>query len=105
MTELGSGGMGHVYYAEHVVIGRRAAIKILKPEISRDKTVTSRFLNEARAANEIRHPNVIEITDIGQEGDLHFIVMNFLEGETLGERIERSKILDEETTSCGSRAR
>ena len=98
VTELGSGGMGHVYYAEHVVIGRRAAIKILKPEVSRDATVTQRFLNEARAANEIRHPNVIEITDIGQEGDLHYIVMNFLEGETLGERIERSKILDEETT-------
>jgi putative nucleotidyltransferase with HDIG domain len=98
VTELGSGGMGYVFYAEHVVIGRRAAIKILKPEVSRDKTVTSRFLNEARAANEIHHPNVIEITDIGQEGDLHYIVMNFLEGETLGERIERAKTLDEETT-------
>jgi putative nucleotidyltransferase with HDIG domain len=100
VTELGSGGMGYVFYAEHVVIGRRAAIKILKPEVSRDKTVTSRFLNEARAVNEIHHPNVIEITDIGQEGDLHYIVMNFLEGETLGERIERDKILEEE---CGLR--
>ena len=98
VTELGSGGMGYVYYAEHVVIGRRAAIKILKPEISRDPVVTARFLNEARAANEIHHPNVIEITDIGKEGDLHYIVMNFLEGETLGERIERCKVLDEETT-------
>jgi putative nucleotidyltransferase with HDIG domain len=96
VTELGSGGMGYVYYAEHVVIGRRAAIKILKPEISRDATITQRFLNEARAANEIRHPNVIEITDIGQEGDLHYIVMNFLEGETFGERIERCKVVEEE---------
>ncbi len=103
VTELGSGGMGHVYYAEHVVIGRRAAIKILKPEISRDKTVTARFLNEARAVNEIHHPNVIEITDIGQEGDLHYIVMNFLEGETLGERIERIKTVDEETVLRVSR--
>jgi putative nucleotidyltransferase with HDIG domain len=97
ITELGSGGMGHVFYAEHLVIGRRAAIKVLKPEVSRDETVVARFLNEARAVNEIRHPNVIEITDIGREDDLHYIVMNFLEGETLGERIERDKIIDEDT--------
>ncbi|HEY0709763.1 MAG TPA: serine/threonine-protein kinase, partial [Polyangia bacterium] len=97
VTELGSGGMGHVFYAEHLVIGRRAAIKVLKPEVSRDETVVARFLNEARAVNEIRHPNVIEITDIGREADLHYIVMNFLEGETLGERIERDKIIDEDT--------
>lgn len=98
VTEIGSGGMGKVYYAEHMVIGRRAAIKVLNPEISRDQVVVSRFLNEARAVNEIRHPNVVEITDIGNEGDLHYIIMSFLEGETLGERIERAKILDEETT-------
>ena len=47
--------------------------------------------------NEIRHPNVVEITDIGRDGDLHFIVMQFLEGETLGERLERAKLLDEAT--------
>jgi putative nucleotidyltransferase with HDIG domain len=58
----------------------------------------SRFLTEAKAANEIRHPNVVEITDIGQQGDLHYIVMSFLEGETLGERLERSPVLDEPTT-------
>ena len=98
VTELGSGGMGRVFYAEHVVIGRRAAIKILHPEVSRDEVVSSRFLNEARAVNEIRHPNVVEITDIGREGDLQYIIMSFLEGETLGERLERSKLLDERTT-------
>ncbi|HEY0711479.1 MAG TPA: HDOD domain-containing protein, partial [Polyangia bacterium] len=73
------------------------------PEVSRDETVVSRFLNEARAVNEIRHPNVIEITDIGREADLHYIVMNFLEGETLGERIEREKIIDEEAVMRISR--
>jgi putative nucleotidyltransferase with HDIG domain len=98
VTEIGSGGMGTVYYAEHTVIGRRAAIKILHPEISRDAKVVSRFLTEARAANEIRHPNVVEITDLGQQGDLHYIVMSFLEGETLGERLERSRTIDEAGT-------
>src|SRR5687768_12998350 len=98
ITEIGSGGMGKVFYAEHVVIGRRAAIKVLNPEVARDATITSRFLNEAKAVNEIHHPNVVQITDIGRDGDLHFIVMEFLEGETLGERLERVRILDEATT-------
>ena len=98
VTEIGSGGMGTVYYAEHTVIGRRAAIKVLHPEIARDAKAVSRFLTEARAANEIRHPNVVEITDIGQQGDLHYIVMSFLEGETLGERLERSPVMDEPST-------
>ena len=98
VTEIGSGGMGTVYYAEHTVIGRRAAIKVLHPEIARDAKAVSRFLTEARAANEIRHPNVVEITDIGQQGDLHYIVMSFLEGETLGERLERQPVMDEPST-------
>jgi len=98
VTALRSGGMGTVYYAEHTLIGHRAAIKILRPEVARDPQVVSRFLTEARAVNDIRHPNVVEITDMGQLGDLHYIVMSFLEGETLGERLERSKILDESAT-------
>jgi putative nucleotidyltransferase with HDIG domain len=97
VTELGSGGMGTVYFAEHVVIGRRAAIKVLNPEVARDEVVVSRFLNEARAVNEIRHPNVVEITDMGRRGDLHYIVMSFLEGETLGERLDRVGVLEEAT--------
>ncbi len=96
VTPLRSGGMGTVYYAEHTLIGRRAAIKILHPEVSRNPHVLSRFLIEARAANDIQHPNVVEITDIGQSDDVHFIVMSFLDGETLGERLERNRILDED---------
>jgi putative nucleotidyltransferase with HDIG domain len=98
VTALRSGGMGTVYYAEHTVIGRRAAVKVLHPGIARDPQLISRFLVEARAANDIRHPNVVEITDLGHTGDLHYIVMSFLEGETLGERLEREKLLDESTT-------
>ncbi|HEX7505380.1 MAG TPA: HDOD domain-containing protein [Polyangia bacterium] len=96
VTPMRSGGMGTVYYAEHTLIGRRAAIKILHAEVSRDPQVLARFLIEARAANDIRHPNVVEITDIGQSDDVHFIVMSFLDGETIGERLERSKILEED---------
>ena len=98
VTAMRSGGMGTVYYGEHTLIGRRAAIKILHPEVARNPQVLARFLTEARAANDIRHPNVVEITDIGQMGDLHYIVMSFLEGETLGERIERCRMIDEDAT-------
>jgi putative nucleotidyltransferase with HDIG domain len=98
VTPLRSGGMGTVYYGEHTLIGRRAAIKILHPEISRDPQIVARFLTEARAANDIRHPNVVEITDMGSVGDVHYIVMSFLEGETLGERLERCQIIEEEAT-------
>ena len=98
VTALRSGGMGTVYYAEHTVIGRRAAVKVLHPDVSRNPQLVARFLTEARAANDIRHPNVVEITDLGQSGDVHYIVMSFLEGETLGERLEREKVLDESTT-------
>jgi putative nucleotidyltransferase with HDIG domain len=90
--------MGTVYYAEHTVIGRRAAVKVLHADVSRNPQLVARFLTEARAANDIRHPNVVEITDLGQSGDVHYIVMSFLEGETLGERLEREKVLDESTT-------
>jgi putative nucleotidyltransferase with HDIG domain len=98
VTALRSGGMGTVYYAEHTVIGRRAAVKVLHADVSRNPQLVARFLTEARAANDIRHPNVVEITDLGQSGDVHYIVMSFLEGETLGERLEREKVLDESTT-------
>ena len=97
VTQMRSGGMGTVYYAEHALIGRRAAVKILHPGVSRNPQALARFLIEARAANDIRHPNVVEITDIGQSGDVHYIVMSFLEGETLGERLERNRILDEDS--------
>jgi serine/threonine protein kinase len=87
---LGQGGMGAVYLAEHPGIGRRVAIKVLNVEFSQDPTLLQRFLNEARAANAIRHPNIIEILDSGTAaGGLPYLVMELLEGETLKARIQR----------------
>jgi putative nucleotidyltransferase with HDIG domain len=93
ITELGSGAMGTVYYAEHLVIGRRAAIKVLRPELALRTDLVERFLVEARAVNEIRHPNIVDISEIGSENNLHFLVMELLEGCTLGERLERQPLL------------
>jgi serine/threonine protein kinase len=87
---LGEGGMGAVYLAEHPAIGRRVAVKVLHKNYVRDENLLTRFLNEARAANAIRHPNIIEILDSGTIADgTPFLVMELLEGESLGARIRR----------------
>jgi eukaryotic-like serine/threonine-protein kinase len=87
---LGEGGMGAVYLAEHPAIGRRVAVKVLHKNYIRDESLLTRFLNEARAANAIRHPNIIEILDSGTIADgTPFLVMELLEGESLGARIRR----------------
>ena len=93
VTELGAGGMGTVYFAEHVGIGRRAAIKVLDPALASNTELVQRFFTEARAVNALRHPNIVDIEDLSTEGDLHFLVMELLEGETLGARLERERRL------------
>jgi serine/threonine-protein kinase len=93
---LGEGGMGTVYLALHPIMGRKAAVKVLKPELARDESLVSRFFNEARAANAIRHPNIIDIIDVGMlpEDNVPYMLMEFLEGESLAARLERVRPLD-----------
>jgi eukaryotic-like serine/threonine-protein kinase len=80
--------MGAVYLAEHPAIGRRVAVKVLHKNYTRDEHLLGRFLNEARAANAIRHPNIIEILDSGVLADgTPFLVMELLEGDSLGTRL------------------
>jgi len=91
---LGEGGMGAVYLAEHPAIGRRVAVKVLHPNYAPDQQLLARFLNEARAANAIRHPNIIEILDSGVlASGTPFLVMELLEGESLGTRLRRVGML------------
>jgi len=82
--------MGAVYLAEHPQIGRRVAVKVLRPEMIREPQLLVRFLNEARAANAIRHPNIIEVLDSGTTPEgVPYLVMELLEGEVLSARIRR----------------
>src|SRR4029078_9727908 len=91
---LGEGGMGAVYLAEHPGIGGRVAVKVLHKNCTRNEHLLARFLNEARAANAIRHPNIIEILDSGMMADgTPFLVMELLEGESLGTRIRQNGAL------------
>jgi len=91
---IGIGGMGTVYEAEHIVISRRVALKILSPEfVSRPETV-ERFFREAKAASAIGHPNIIDIFDVGREDDdTVFIVMELLKGMNLADCIDCEKRL------------
>lgn len=83
VRELGGGAMGKVYYAEHALMGRRAAIKVIRDELSSDQDALQRFINEARLVSRIGHPNIVEITDFGQYESRYYIIMELLEGETL----------------------
>src|SRR5262245_33468489 len=87
---VGEGGMGTVYQAEHMLIKRKVAIKILRPELAEDSAVVERFMNEARAAGAIGHPHIVESTDMGFTRDeVPFIVFEYLEGTLLTDEIYR----------------
>jgi eukaryotic-like serine/threonine-protein kinase len=87
---LGSGGMGHVYRAVNTHVGRAVAIKVLRAEHAQNAQIVERFLREARAANLVRHPNVVDVLDIGKEdGGAPFIVQELLDGEDLAHLVAR----------------
>src|SRR5262245_33866701 len=85
VRKLGEGGMGAVYQAEHTLIEKRIALKVLFPELTRRTDLVARFLQEARSASRIGHENVIDISDFGQSPEgLVYIAMEYLEGQDLG---------------------
>ena len=91
--ELGRGGMGIVYAATHPVIGKRAAIKVLKPSLSDNPATVERFVQEARSVNQIGHPNIVDIFAFGTLPDgRSYLVMDLLEGESLRARIKRGPL-------------
>jgi len=91
----GEGGMGRVYEAEHIEIGKRVALKILHPAYSQTPDLVERLKREARAASKISHPNVVDVTDSGTTPDgSFFFVMEYIEGIELGEMIFREKRLE-----------
>ena len=82
--EIGHGAMGVVYSATHPVIRKRAAIKILRLDVSRSPIAVERFIQEARAVNQIGHPNIVDIFAFGETPDgRSYLVMEFLRGQTL----------------------
>jgi serine/threonine protein kinase len=100
---LGEGGMGVVYLAQHPVIGRKVAIKLLHVALARDQDIVSRFFNEARAIHMIAHANIVEILDFGQTTDGQpYFIMEFLEGEALSDAVARGPMTPEEVEAIGT---
>jgi serine/threonine protein kinase len=88
---IGEGGMGSVYEAQHLILPRRVAIKILKPELARDQSFIDRFRREAIAASTVEHPNIISILDFGAtEAGSYYLVMEYLEGTGLDDLLSRN---------------
>jgi len=92
IRRLGAGGMSTVYLARHVIIERLSAIKILHQNLSLNPAYRERFLREARAVNRINHKNIVEITDLGEADGVAYLVMEYVEGESLLATLQREAL-------------
>lgn len=94
LKKLGEGGMGQVYLAEHVKMGRKAALKVMNPGMNQDPDAIARFNREAANASRLNHPNVCAIYDFGETPEgLIYLAMEFIEGESLTSLIEKNGVL------------
>jgi serine/threonine protein kinase len=95
LQKIGTGGMGAVYLAEHPLIGKKVALKVIHRELAGNKEVVQRFFQEAKAVTKIGNEHIVEIHDFGQtpEGD-HFYIMEYLEGQTLAAVLANERVLD-----------
>jgi len=85
---VGEGGMGAVYEGVHLAIGKKVAIKVMRPDLAQDLDARARFLREAQLTSRVRHPHAVDVTDVGSEAGLTFLVMEYLDGEDLASYIE-----------------
>ncbi|NLI57902.1 MAG: Stk1 family PASTA domain-containing Ser/Thr kinase [Clostridium sp.] len=94
IEKVGGGGMALVYKARCKLLNRFVAVKILRPDFTNDEEFIKRFKIEAQAAASLSHPNIVSIYDVGNEEDIHYIVMEYIDGATLKEYIEEKGALD-----------
>lgn len=96
---LGKGGMGAVFAARHTFIGNEVAVKVIHPEMAMDRSIAERFLREARAAATIDHPNAIRVSDFGRAGDMLYLVMEFIQGESMKDLLQRRHTISANETT------
>src|ERR1044072_8349755 len=95
LSQLGSGGMGDVYLADDTKLGRKVAIKFLNDKFSKDETLLSRFIQEAKAASALNHPNILTVYESGEHDGTHYISTEFIDGKTLRDRMKERLTFDE----------
>jgi tetratricopeptide (TPR) repeat protein/tRNA A-37 threonylcarbamoyl transferase component Bud32 len=101
VAEIGGGGMGVVYKAEDMRLYRSVGLKFLPGDISDDSAALERFRREAQAASGLNHPNICTVYDVGEQDGRHFIAMEFLDGQTLKQRISRKPLPPDEVVEFG----
>ena len=89
LSRLGEGGMGTVYKARQLSLDRTVALKVLPPRLAKDPTFVRRFIREAKTAGKLTHPNIITTLDVGESGGFNYIAMEYIEGPSLSEVIEK----------------
>jgi eukaryotic-like serine/threonine-protein kinase len=99
---IGAGGMGEVYRARDTRLGRDVAVKILPTHLSQNPEVRERFERESRAISSLNHPHICTLYDVGREGDADYFVMELLDGESLGARLERGPLKLDEALKVGA---
>src|SRR3954447_5899814 len=95
LSQIGSGGMGEVYLADDTKLGRKVAIKFLNEQFSKDEALLNRFVQEAKAASALNHPNILTVYEIGEHDNTHYISTEFIDGKTLRERMKHRLTFDE----------
>jgi serine/threonine protein kinase/Tfp pilus assembly protein PilF len=95
LSQIGAGGMGEVYLADDTKLGRKVAIKFLNEKYSKDEDLLNRFIQEAKAASALNHPNLITVYEIGERDGSHYISTEFIDGKTLRERMKERLTFDD----------
>ncbi|HVT57985.1 MAG TPA: protein kinase [Thermoanaerobaculia bacterium] len=101
LSPLGAGGMGEVYKAKDARLDRTVAVKVLPQHLAADVELRWRFEREARAVSALQHPHICVLYDVGQQGDTDYLVMEYLEGESLAERLKRGPLPTEQVLRQG----
>src|SRR5574344_2600413 len=93
IRSIGEGGMANVYLAYDTILDRNVALKVLRGDLANDDKFVRRFQREALSASNLSHPNIVEVYDVGEEEGNHYIVMEYVEGKTLKQLIQKRNSL------------